>query len=398
VVCPITDDVPQVLVGDPGRLRQVLTNLLGNAIKFSHRGEVTLRVKVLDRVGDNVRLRIEVADQGIGIPADKLDHIFEAFSQADASTTRQYGGTGLGLAISSQLVAAMGGRLGVESEVGRGSVFGFEAEFQVGEALLPEPEGVKPSADQEKTARLNILLAEDNAVNRKLAIRLLDRWGHRVTVAHNGREAVEASAAQAFDVILMDMLMPEMDGVEATRRIRGRGDAVPVVAMTANATDEDKRRCLDAGMSDFIAKPMASGSLRAALQRIEPRTVGIPDFPGAAPGDAGSFDYAAAVGRADPDVIESIGHAFVEGCESQLADIAAAIRARDGAALLRGAHTLRGLAGYFGAEPVATLSRRLERIAEQSDWNAADDVQTALRREVEALNDALSLYLAGQAG
>jgi HPt (histidine-containing phosphotransfer) domain-containing protein len=151
-------------------------------------------------------------------------------------------------------------------------------------------------------------------------------------------------------------------------------------------------------MNDFIAKPMASASLRAALDRIEPRFAGIADSQGIAPGSAGSFDYAAAVERTDPDVIESIGHAFVEGCESQLADIAAAISVRDGAALLRGAHTLRGLAGYFGAEPVATLSRRLERIAEQSDWAAADEAQTALHIETMALNDALALYLAGQAG
>jgi HPt (histidine-containing phosphotransfer) domain-containing protein len=162
--------------------------------------------------------------------------------------------------------------------------------------------------------------------------------------------------------------------------------------MTANATDADRQRCLDAGMNDFVAKPMASASLRAALDRIEPRTAGIPDSPGAGP-----FDYAAAVGRTDPDVIESIGHAFVESCGEQRAGIAAAVAERDAGALLRNAHTLRGLAGYFGAEPVVELSRRLETIAEASDWAAADEAQAALHRETMALSDALSLYLAGQA-
>jgi PAS domain S-box-containing protein len=394
VVCRIADGVPQVLVGDPGRLRQVLTNLLGNAIKFSDRGEVTLRINVLDHAGDNVRLRIEVADQGIGIPADKLDHIFEAFSQADASTTRQYGGTGLGLAISSQLVTAMGGKLGVESELGRGSVFGFEAAFSVGVEMSARPAATVPAvACQAAIVSLNVLLVEDNAVNRKLAIALLDRWGHRVTVAHNGREALTLSGQQIFDAILMDMLMPEMDGLEATRRIRERGDAVPIVAMTANATEADRQRCLDAGMNDFVSKPMVADDLRAVLQSIKPRSSGIVQAV-----DSESFDYSAAIRSADPDVVESIGHAFVESCETQLAEIAAAIAGQDGVVLLRSAHTLRGLAGYFNAAPVVALARRLEGIAERGDWNAAGDVDAALRREAMALNDALALYLAGQGG
>ena len=394
VVCRIDDAVPQMLLGDPGRLRQVLTNLLGNAIKFSHRGEVALRVNALTHAGDHVRLRIDVADQGIGIPADKLDHIFEAFSQADASTTRQYGGTGLGLAISSQLVAAMGGRLGVESEVGRGSVFGFDAEFPIGDAALMESATGQPMpAMQEMTVRLNVLLAEDNAVNRKVALTLLDRWGHRVAIAHNGREAVELSGAQTFDVVLMDMLMPEMDGLDATRRIRDLGNAVPIVAMTANATEEDRQRCLDAGMNDFVSKPMVADDLRAVLQRIKPRSSGIVQAV-----ESESFDYATAIRSADPEVVESIGHAFVESCESQLAEIAAAIAGQDGAVLLRSAHTLRGLAGYFNAEPVVALARRLEGVAERGDWGAAGDIEVTLRREAVALNDALSLYLAGQGG
>ncbi|OGS93346.1 MAG: hypothetical protein A2061_01230 [Gallionellales bacterium GWA2_59_43] len=394
VVCRIADEVPPMLLGDPGRLRQVLTNLLGNAIKFSHYGEVTLRVYALDRVGDNVRLRIEVVDQGIGIPADKLDYIFDAFSQADASTTRQYGGTGLGLAISSQLVTAMGGKLGVESELGRGSVFGFEAEFPVGDAALMESAAGKPiSAIPKMTVRLNVLLAEDNVVNRKVAITLLDRWGHRVTVAHNGREAIELCVAQTFDVILMDMLMPEVDGLDATRRIRERGDSVPIVAMTANATEEDRQRCLDAGMDDFVSKPMVADDLHAVLQRFAPRSSGIVQAV-----EFESFDYAAAIRNADSDVVESIGHAFVESCESQLAEIVAAIAGQDGALLLRSAHTLRGLAGYFNAAPVVALARKLESIAERCDWVAAGDIEATLRREAVALNDALALYLVGQGG
>ncbi len=395
VACRLDDAIPPVVEGDPGRLRQVLTNLIGNAIKFSHRGEVVLGIRAQGGSDERIRLRIEVSDQGIGIPADKLDHIFEAFSQADASTTREYGGTGLGLAISSQLVAAMGGRLDVKSEIGRGSVFGFEVEFPVGERPQAEPAAGAPSSPAPlNTGSLEVLLVEDNAINQKVAVTLLERWGHRVTVAHDGRLAVEAVAARCFDVILMDLLMPEMDGLEATRRIRMRGDATPIIAMTANATEEDRSRCLAAGMDGYLAKPIVAAALRAALARIAPHSgTGAQAGGGDAP-----FDYAQSIVRADPDVVESIGHAFVDSCVSQLAEIAAAIAARDGAALLQGAHTLRGLAGYFGAEPVATLSRRLERIAEQSDWGAAGDVQAALRREAEALSVALSRYLAGQAG
>ena len=392
VACQVDDGIPEVLLGDPGRLRQVLTNLLGNAIKFSHHGEVTLRMKLLDHSAGKVRARIEVADQGIGIPPEKLASIFEAFTQADASITREYGGTGLGLAISNQLVAAMGGKLGVDSEVGRGSVFGFEIELPVGKELPVKSGSTAGSAQLEAMQPLNILLAEDNAVNQKLAITLLERWGHHVTVAFNGREAVELSAAQIFDVILMDMQMPDMDGLEATQLIRERegqqGRFTHIVAMTANATNEDRQKCLDAGMDDYLAKPIASGRLRAVLNGIALAAEnGRPVISGE---DSGAFDYADAVARADPDVVESIGQIFHDGCDQYLAEIATAIDAADGKTLSNNAHTLRGLAGYFNATRIENLARRLERISEQGDWQQADGINLLLQNELGLLKSALA--------
>ncbi|HEX5364394.1 MAG TPA: DAHL domain-containing protein [Gallionella sp.] len=396
VVARLDDGIPAVLLGDPGRLRQVLTNLLGNAIKFSRQGEVTLRMRLLGRSGNKARLRIEVADQGIGIPAEKQVSIFEAFSQADASVTRQYGGTGLGLAIASQLVTAMGGQLGVESEVGRGSVFGFEVEFSISDAALVES-GAMVSHPSLPTAMMgmNVLLAEDNAVNQKLAITLLERWGNRVTLANNGREAVELSREQSFDVILMDIQMPEMGGFEATRLIRERearsGRYTPIVAMTANAASEDRQRCLDAGMDDYIAKPIAAAQLLALLQgrSAMAHQAVAPIADSSAP-----FDYAEAITRADPDVVESIGQAFLDSCDQTLDEIVSAIAANDDKTLSRGAHTLRGLAGYFNAARIETLSRQLEGISERGDWSQASGISRHLQGEVALLKTALAAHLA----
>jgi CheY-like chemotaxis protein len=224
-----------------------------------------------------------VRDTGIGIPIDKQQHIFEAFTQADSSTTREYGGTGLGLTISAQLVALMGGRMWVESAVGRGSAFHFTVRLGVQD----EPPGEAPvSATASSTVKaplpgdtapgqhkLRILLAEDNMVNQKLAVRLLEKWGHAVTVATNGKKALAALEQQAFDLVLMDVQMPEMDGLEATQEIRAREmqrlfSHVPIVAMTAHAMTGDRERCLAAGMDSYIAKPLQPEDLRAVIESV----------------------------------------------------------------------------------------------------------------------------------
>jgi len=276
----IDGQVPERIRGDMARLRQILVNLLGNGIKFTEQGEISLSVtaRPLDRGTspadrETWEILFAIEDTGIGIPADRLDHIFEPFTQVDDSTTRQYGGTGLGLAISRRLAEMMGGRMWVESELGAGSTFCFtiQAEVEPSEEPTVADETMRqPQFDAGMAARLplRILLVEDNPVNQKLALRLLARLGYQADLASNGLEALETLERQAYDVVLMDVQMPEMDGLEATRRIRHEvaPKAQPrIIAMTANAMKEDRATCLAAGMDDYLSKPIRVAELVTAL-------------------------------------------------------------------------------------------------------------------------------------
>lgn len=267
LACQVANRVPDQLVGDANRLRQILTNLVANAIKFTDGGEVFVKVDVEDSAGGHrppLQLHFVVTDTGIGIPTDKQRMIFESFVQADGSMTRRYGGTGLGLSISSQLVRLMGGRIWVESEVGHGSSFHFIASFAVDEQAGTE---AQPSQELPKHAEhpLHVLLAEDNEVNQQLAVEFLHMRGHQVRIACNGAEVLAAIQNDRFDVILMDIQMPEMDGFQATAAIRDKeklsGEHVPIVAMTGYAMKDDRQRCLDAGMDAYICKPIRSKEL-----------------------------------------------------------------------------------------------------------------------------------------
>jgi signal transduction histidine kinase/ligand-binding sensor domain-containing protein/ActR/RegA family two-component response regulator len=282
LTCRVQPDVPDALVGDPGRLRQIVNNLVGNAIKFTARGEILVEVSIAGGEpqvaaalkATDVELRLAVTDTGIGISAEKQRLIFEPFSQADTSITRQYGGTGLGLTISSRLVAIMGGRLSVESAIGRGSTFwfttrlGHQSASLKNRARVPPPQRVTERVDRP----LRVLLAEDNPVNRLLAIRLLEKRGHSVAVAGNGREALDATEQRIFDVVLMDLEMPEMSGLEATVAIRRReqrtGMRIPIIAMTAHAMIGDRERCLGVGMDGYVSKPVRADELYAALENV----------------------------------------------------------------------------------------------------------------------------------
>jgi signal transduction histidine kinase/ActR/RegA family two-component response regulator len=295
LMCVVAPEVPDLLHGDWGRLRQILVNLVGNAIKFTSTGEVAVNVEAAD--AEQV-LHFTVSDTGIGIPEDKQRSIFDPFSQADTSTTREYGGTGLGLTISARLVELMGGQIWVESQASGGARFHFTARLvpgarqtpRVGDAASPPGplrdvgaplvlEVTKPRAATEQPFRaagepamsLNVLVAEDNLVNQLLITRLLEKRGHHVTLAATGRKAVEAIEKEQYDLVFMDMQMPEMDGLQATATIReqekGRGIHLTVIALTAHAMKGDRERCLAAGMDDYLSKPIGVEDLDNVLKR-----------------------------------------------------------------------------------------------------------------------------------
>lgn len=270
----IGSDVPRYIIGDPTRLHQILINLIGNSIKFTEKGEIVVNVKALERKGDDLTLHFSVKDTGIGISKERLSKIFESFTQADSSTTRKYGGTGLGLTISKQLVEKMNGKIWVESEIGKGSTF----HFTIRSLAVERPEEKKKATEKRpvesalKGKSLRVLLAEDNIINQKVAVRILEKQGWQVIVANNGKEAVEISAKSEFDLILMDVQMPEMDGLEATVKIRkreqGSGKHIPIIALTAHAFEEDKKRCLAAGMDRYTTKPIKIRELFAVIEEV----------------------------------------------------------------------------------------------------------------------------------
>jgi signal transduction histidine kinase len=260
----LTSEVPEFVSGDEHRLKQILLNLLSNAAKFTHRGRIAVEVSKGDEPSF---VRLVVRDTGIGIPAERLQDVMQSFTQVDASTTRRYGGTGLGLAIVNQLVDLMRGKLSLRSEVDVGTT--FELRVPLPETAEPDEQVATPRRLSVTRSTLKILVAEDNIVNQKVALAMLERLGYGADVANNGREAVDAVERGAYDLVLMDMQMPELDGLAATRALRARDEATPyVVAMTANATEDDRRACMDAGMNAFIAKPVRQGELEALLAEL----------------------------------------------------------------------------------------------------------------------------------
>jgi CheY-like chemotaxis protein len=271
----IAPEVPILVNADQGRLRQVMLNLVGNAIKFTEQGRVDVRVDLISQREADAILRVEVRDTGVGVPQDKLKTIFEPFSQAEGSTARKFGGTGLGLSICRKIVSLMKGELWLESEVGQGSAFGFSLPVEVRESRSQAVERAAKVVLETKpddVPVIDVLLVEDSRGNQLVATRFLERRGHRVTIAENGHKAVAAFESGKFDAILMDIHMPEMNGFEATRLIREQetpgGLRVPIIAMTANAMQGDREACLAAGMDDYLAKPVRAMDLYEILERL----------------------------------------------------------------------------------------------------------------------------------
>src|SRR5580658_5590285 len=531
----ISPDIPAYVVGDPGRIHQILINLVGNAIKFTQQGEVVVRAQCTSRSDHELELHFTVADSGIGIPADKHSLIFEAFAQADGSATRNYGGTGLGLAISSQLAGLMGGRIWVESTMGKGSTFHFTIRvgvaadqraasvqtfqgellhlpvllvddnatnrrvlleitrgwgmqptavdsgaaaleamkqarlaghgfrlaiidghmpgmdgFELAERIKTDPHlssavimmltsagqsgdaarcrklGVvayllKPirksellsailaalgqgSADsapdfiagyspQATSRKLRVLVAEDNPVNQKVILRMLEKMGHVPTIAANGQEALSVLASESFDLVFMDVQMPEMDGLTATRSIRERekqtGLHLPIIAMTAHAMKGDEELCLAAGMDGYIAKPVSGNRIEEAIARLhisKPEEQPLP-VATAVPRLLALWDRDKALKRLDGDeqLLREIVQIFVEESSRQLADLKRAVMQGDAELLEKTAHGLKGEVSYLGMPTVSQMANELERMGRERDLGHASEVFAIFETEVSAV-------------
>jgi PAS domain S-box-containing protein len=545
----VSRNVPDWLLGDVGRLRQIVINLVGNAIKFTREGEVVVEAKLLAQQNHHAELQFCVADTGIGIPPDKLNKVFEAFEQADASTTRNYGGTGLGLAIVRRLVDLMHGKTWVESKVGKGSRFYFTVSLELCDEPPPERPairrgaikgtralivddnatnrrilkdiltswefaptecesaveamtqlrgafrdgkpfelllsdvnmpgtdgftlveqvrrdpslanittimltsgereadaarcqqlsiaqrlmkpikqselydaildamGVEPreaAAGEGQTAAappttrpLRLLLAEDSLVNQRLAVGLLERHGHRITIANNGRQAVDLAAGDNFDAILMDVQMPEMDGLEATRVIREQekqtGRHVPIIAMTAHALKGDRERCLGSGMDEYVSKPVRERQLLMALKTVLGDEVAAP--PDEQPQDyaldeTNVIDWNAAlkICAGDRELLREIAAAFLEEHPRRIDEIQRAMDTRDWELLHRAAHTIKGSMRYFGAHAVFDRAFGLEQLAAAQQLDGGEEIFSLLNQELAKLLPHLINYVQGRGG
>ena len=414
--CDVQRGVPDALVGDPTRLHQVIANLLSNAIKFTEKGEIGVHVEKETETEDEIVLHFSVSDTGIGIAQEKQQLVFAAFAQADSSTTRQYGGTGLGLAISSQLIAMMGGSIWVDSTVGQGSTFHFTALFgKLGShaelahsgdggpsiAMLQNPRrdaGKAPATDANAGAR--ILVAEDNVVNQRVSSRILEKHGHKVVLARTGLECLETYKGQSFDLILMDVQMPQMDGLEATAAIRAgerdTGNHIPIVAMTAHAMKGDEERFLRAGMDAYVSKPVQPQRLLTVIDELvfadHPESgAGDADPANGAPSTPGfNLDVALARVEGDVEILREVAELFCEDAPSLLQQVRDAVAGADARSLEYSAHTLKGAVGNFGAQRAWECALRLEMMGRGGEMSDAESAVNELEREVRGLMEALA--------
>jgi PAS domain S-box-containing protein len=388
IACIVDKETPTYIAGDITRVRQVLVNLLSNAVKFTPSGEILVIVKTTRISPALYEVHFSVSDTGIGIPKDRMDRLFQSFSQVDASTTRTYGGTGLGLAISRDLAQMMGGRMWAESEEGKGSTFHFTIRAEVASITVPQSRDARIEINLADRLPLSILIAEDNPVNQRVGQHLLNQMGYRADVVGNGREAIEALRHRAYDVILMDVQMPELDGLEATRQIRKEKveHGPRIIAMTANAMPEDRDKCLAAGMDDYIAKPINFLQLQAVLERhaLERKIEARPTL------DASVLEELRSLQEpGGPDLFAELVQLYLNDLPDRMDGIRGAIESHDSAVLRREAHRLKGSSQQMGAARLAALCLELENLGRNDRVDEAMTFLVAADRESSHVRQAL---------
>lgn len=403
----IPDDFPDAVIGDPVRITQILNNLMGNAIKFTSHGGVTLDCREESRDEGGIKVRFTVSDTGIGIPLSSLSRIFDKFAQADSSTTRLYGGTGLGLSITRNLVNLMGGEIVAESVEGKGSTFTIFLSFGLaknGPAAIPSPE----SAEVLCKGSLKILVVDDIAINQLVSRKTIAKTGdHFIDCADNGQHAVEMWEQGGYDLVFMDVQMPVMDGLQATREIRrregGSGKRTHICAMTANAMKEDREACLEAGMDSFIPKPVREDVVSKVVSQVLGGSVirydhgaGDQHQPASVPDTADDvsavFNRAELMERLDGEtayLVKFLG-LFIRTAESNLADLGAAVERGDGAAVRSKAHTIKGAAANMSAGMIRQISAEIEDAAAAGTLDGVATRYQSLKEAFAAFKDAVS--------
>jgi PAS domain S-box-containing protein len=412
--CAVESDVPSQVRGAPGRLRQILTNLAGNAVKFTEQGRVTVRASRITETATASVIRFTVRDTGVGIPPEHQENLFQKFTQVDASMTRRFGGTGLGLAISKQLAEMMGGQIGVNSKVGVGSEFWFTVPLgKPAQSKFLTQEGAKtagfigPPSDHLPAAYrrgARVLVAEDNVVNQDVALGILHKLGLRAEAVADGAEAVDVLKSLPYDLVLMDVQMPEMDGLEATRIIRDPkspvlNHEVPIIAMTAHALHGDRRNCLQAGMNDYLPKPVSLRALVEALNTWLPKEAPKrrPDGPAGevlvreSVPEAPVLDRGGLVARlmGDEELADRILNRFLGTTPQQIESLRKSLVSGDATAAKRTAHAIKGAASNIGGDQLQRVAFEIEQAARAGDLNAAGSCLAELQSQFERLKEAI---------